>query len=178
MAGASERVEPIRLESDEHIRGAELDAGARTLIQYGDYECPFCLRDELGLTRLLDQAGDSLRFVFRHFPIAAEHPNAERAALAAEAAARLGDFWGMHHQLMLRPAPLTDAAIAECGEAAGLAPEQLWSAIADPELPARVGRDLDSGRELGVGGTPWYLLDGHATGPLPRLAAKLRDPLS
>jgi len=163
--------QPARLRPDDHLLDA--DAGGPTLIQYGDYECPFCRRDEPGLARLLEGQSGKARFVFRHFP-AEEHPNAERAAQAAEAAELQGGFWAMHRQLMLRQPPLDETAIGACAEGAGLAVERLGSDLPEPSLLSRVHRDLESGKALGVRGTPWYLLDGVAAGPLPALAAKLR----
>lgn len=156
----------------DHAIGPE--TAASVLVEYGDYECPFCRRDQPGLERLIGQAGDRVRFVFRHFPIGAEHPNAERAARAAEAADLQGLFWPMHEQLMRRAVPLDDGALSACAEAAGLSLDRLWTDIDLPEVARRVESDVELGRGDGVAGTPWYLLDGTRAGPLAAIAKELR----
>ena len=90
----SEDVDPER----DHIRGPE-DAPV-TLVEYGDYECPYCGRAEPVVRELLDTFGDDLRYVWRHLPLNDVHPNAQNAAEAAEAAAAQGAFWEMHDKLI------------------------------------------------------------------------------
>jgi len=161
------------LREEDHTIGPE--AAATVLVEYGDYECPFCRRDQPGLERLLGQEGDRVRFSFRHFPIVAEHPNAERAARTAEAADLQGRFWPMHEQLMRWAGPLEDEALAACAEAAGLSLDRLWADVERPEVARRVERDIELGRGDGVRGTPWYLLDGARAGPLAAIAKQLRS---
>ena len=81
----------------DHIRGNQ--SAAVTLVEYGDFECPHCGQAYLVLGELMDQVGDQLRLVFRHFPLAQIHPHAELAAEAAEAAGAQGQFWEMHDML-------------------------------------------------------------------------------
>jgi len=157
---------------DDHASGPE--AAPTVLVQYGDYECPFCRRDQPGLERLLAQEGARVRFAFRHFPLTAEHPNAERAARAAESADLQGRFWPMHELLMQHQRPLDDQGLTACAEAAGLSLERLWADIERSDVARRVERDVELGRRDGVSGTPWYLLDGVPSGPLPALARELR----
>ena len=172
LRAPSVSIEAGQPRESDHVFGD--DRAAHTLIQYGDYECPYCLRDERGLERLLEQGSGSVRFVFRHFPLTAEHPNAFRAARAAEAAGLQGKFWAMHRQLMGRVPPLDDAAIAGCAEIASVVLPRLWDDMDRPELAARVEHDVETGRDIDVRGTPWYLLDSRAAGPLPSVVAKLR----
>src|ERR1700736_4572828 len=81
----------------DHIRGpADVPV---TLVEYGDYECPFCAAAHPIVKAIEAQAGDAIRFVFRHFPLTTMHPHAELAAEAAEAAAAQGKFWAMHDTL-------------------------------------------------------------------------------
>src|SRR2546428_14109053 len=75
-----------------------------TLVEYGDFECPFCGRAYPELKRVLRQLKGKVRFVFRHFPVSEEHPHAQHAAEVAEAAAGQGEFWGMHGLLYQRQA--------------------------------------------------------------------------
>jgi Na+:H+ antiporter, NhaA family len=81
----------------DHIRGP-IDAPV-TLLEYGDYECPFCGAAHAVVNTILAQVGDAVRFVFRHFPMTTVHPHAELAAEAAEAAASQQRFWDMHDML-------------------------------------------------------------------------------
>ena len=99
----SEDVSPER----DHMRGP--DEAAVTLVEYGDYECPYCGRAEVVIRELLDEFGHDLRYVWRHLPLNDVHPNAQTAAEAAEAAASQGRFWEMHDRLLRR------AGRAECG---------------------------------------------------------------
>ena len=99
----SEDVDPDR----DHIRGSE--EAPVTLVEYGDYECPYCGQAEVVIRELLDSFGDDLRYVWRHLPLNDVHPNAQMAAEAAEAAAAQGAFWEMHDRLLAAPGP-ADAA--------------------------------------------------------------------
>src|SRR5437588_11128683 len=92
--------------SRDHIEGHE-DAPV-TLVEYGDYECPYCGAAHPVVKEIYRQLGDELRFVFRHFPLARVHPHAERAAEAAEAAGAQGRFWQMHDLLFENQHALAD----------------------------------------------------------------------
>src|SRR5262249_33837666 len=98
---------------DDHVRGP--DSAPVTLVEYGDYQCPFCGRAYPLVEALLRERADSLRFVFRHFPLVDIHPYAENAAEFAEAAGARGQFWRAHdwlftHQSQLDPGHLRTAA--------------------------------------------------------------------
>ena len=75
-----------------------------TLIEYGDFQCPYCGDAAPLIDKLLDRLGDELRYVWRHLPLNDVHPNAQLAAEASEAAARAGGFWEMHDRLLASPA--------------------------------------------------------------------------
>jgi protein-disulfide isomerase len=97
-------------EDRDHIRGPK--TAPVTLVEYGDYECPFCGQAYYVLKELTQRAGNSMRFVFRNFPLTTLHPHAERAAEAAEAAGDQGEFWEMHearYQIRIREDFLTGA---------------------------------------------------------------------
>ena len=81
----------------------------------------------------------------------------------------------MHEQLMRWARPLEDDALAACAEAAGLSLDRLWADVERPEVTKRIERDIELGRSDGVGGTPWYLLDGARAGPLAAIAKELRS---
>src|SRR5882672_6720245 len=84
-------------ERRDHIRGNP--SGEVTLLEYGDFECPYCGQAYPIVEKLLQEMGDEIRFVFRHFPLTQIHPDAQLAAEAAEAAAAQGKFWEMHDAL-------------------------------------------------------------------------------
>jgi protein-disulfide isomerase len=90
----------------DHIQGSA--KAAVTLVEYGDYECPYCGQAYPIVKKLQKQMGDQVRFVFRNFPLAEMHPHAAHAAQAAEAAAAQGKFWEMHDMLYERQAALED----------------------------------------------------------------------
>src|SRR4029078_12504580 len=110
----AEDVDPAR----DHIRGRQ-DAPV-TLVEYGDFECPYCGRAEPIVRELLTAHGDDLRYVFRHLPLADVHPNAQRAAEAAEAAGAQGAFWEMHDRLLSHQDELSPRDLHHHAEAIGL----------------------------------------------------------
>jgi Na+/H+ antiporter NhaA len=143
----------------DHIRGPK--KAPVTLVEYGDFECPYCGLAEPVIRELLADLGD-LRYVWRHLPLGDVHPNAQLAAEGAEAAARQGEaaFWGMHdllldHQGELRGADMTRYA-AELGLDTGKFARDLRSrAGAD-----RVDEDVDSADLSAVSGTPTFFING------------------
>ena len=98
---------PVDQERD-HVQGAV--SAAVTLVQYGDYECPYCGQAYPIIKDMQARVGDRLRFVFRNFPISTSHPHAEHAAEAAEAADAQGEFWRMHDLLYERQRHLADGS--------------------------------------------------------------------
>src|SRR5437870_3510528 len=96
-----------------------------TLVEYGDFECPFCGRAYPELKQVLRQLGGKVQFVFRHFPLSAEHPRAQHAAEVAEAAAAQGKFWEMHDLLYQRQAALADEDLVRYARELGLDAERV-----------------------------------------------------
>ncbi|HEY8237197.1 MAG TPA: thioredoxin domain-containing protein, partial [Gaiellaceae bacterium] len=105
-------------EERDHVQGAV--SAAVTLVQYGDYECPYCGEAYPIIKDVQARLGDRLRFVFRNFPISTSHPHAEHAAEAAEAADAQGEFWRMHDLLYERQRRLTDEDLHAYAEELGL----------------------------------------------------------
>jgi Na+/H+ antiporter NhaA len=144
-------------EDRDHIRGPA-DAKV-TLVEYGDFECPYCGQAEPVVRTLLANMGD-LRYVWRHLPLTDVHPNAALSAEAAEAADRQGAFWPMHdlileHQQQLRPVDLVRYA-AELGLDVDRFREDLRRHVG----AARVAEDVDSAGSSGVAGTPTFFING------------------
>jgi Na+/H+ antiporter NhaA len=144
----------------DHVRGPA-DAPV-TLIEYGDYECPFCGKAHPLLAELQQQYGPQLRVVFRHYPLREIHPHAVPAALVAEAAADAGRFWEMHDMLFANQRALTDLDLADYAAQLHVEP---WEDI--NRHRDRVQEDVESGFRNGVRGTPSFFVNGiRYQGPL------------
>ncbi|HET7296325.1 MAG TPA: DsbA family protein [Gemmatimonadales bacterium] len=162
----------------DHVLGPP-DA-AVTLVEYGDFECPFCGRAYPELKRVLRQLGAKVRFVFRHFPLSAEHPHAQHAAEIAEAAAAQGKFWEMHDLLYQRQAALADDDLVRYARELGLDSERARRELAGHQHAGRVREDVASGTSSGVTGTPRFFINGRRheePGDAMTLAAALRRAL-
>ncbi|HEY2631589.1 MAG TPA: Na+/H+ antiporter NhaA [Solirubrobacteraceae bacterium] len=147
----------IDLERD-HVRGAK-DALV-TLVEYGDYECPYCGRAELVIRELLGSFGDELRYVWRHLPLNDVHPDAQLAAEAAEGAAEQGRFWEMHDALLSHQGELSAAALRHHAETVGLDVERFWEELRRREYASRIDDDVASADASGVSGTPTFFING------------------
>ena len=141
----------------DHIQGPA--TAAVTLVQYGDFECPYC-RAAVPIVEELQQAlGDQLRFVFRHFPLTAVHPHAQHAAEAAEAAAVDGKFFEMHGALFAHQDALDDQDLVQYAADLGIDPARVRDALGRNTYASRVLEDVESGIASGVRGTPTFYLD-------------------
>jgi protein-disulfide isomerase len=141
----------------DHVRGA-VDAPV-TVVEYGDYECPYCAAARPVLAALVDGLAGRVRLVFRNFPLADVHPYALTAALAAEAAGVGGAFWEMHDLLFERQDRLRDADLAGYAESLGLPGGAVVGDAAQP-YGDKVEADFRSGVDSGVRGTPTLFVDG------------------
>jgi Na+/H+ antiporter NhaA len=150
----SDEVDPER----DHHRGPE-DAPV-TLVEYGDYECPYCGQAEVAIRELLDSFGDDLRYVWRHLPLNDVHPNAQMAAEAAEAAAAQGAFWEMHDTLLDHQDELTEPDLQRHAEKLGLDVDRFWDEIRRGAHSERVTEDVASADASGVAGTPTFFING------------------
>jgi Na+/H+ antiporter NhaA len=142
----------------DHIRGAE-DAPV-TLVEYGDYECPYCGRAELVIRELLSSFGDDLRYVWRHLPLSDVHPYAQEAAEAAEAAAAQGRFWEMHDCLLDHQDELAPEDLHRHAEVIGLDVERFAEGLRRREFAERVADDVRTADASGVAGTPSFFVNG------------------
>jgi protein-disulfide isomerase len=145
-------------EDRDHIQGPA-DAAA-TLVQYGDYECPYCGAAYPIIREVQARMGDRLRFVFRNFPISTSHPHAEQAAEAAEAAGAQGRFWEMHDLLYENQRNLTDPDLHGYAERLELDVQRFDDELADHVHAARVHEDFIGGVRSGVNGTPTFYVNG------------------
>ncbi|MCW2601189.1 MAG: oxidoreductase [Frankiales bacterium] len=163
----------------DHIQGPS-DAPVQ-LVEYGDYQCPFCGQAHPIVKAVQRAMGDQMAFAFRHFPLVQIHPMAEPAAEAAEAAGAQGRFWQMHdeiyeHQRELSvPGLLVMAAAADVPEL-----DRVATDLAERRFAAKVLEDFETGVRSGVPGTPSFFINGrrhHATFDLPTLLGAVQSEL-
>jgi protein-disulfide isomerase len=148
---------PVSADRD-HIQGP---ADARvTLVEYGDYECPYCGAAYPILKDVQGRMGDRMRFVFRNFPITTSHPHAEQAAEAAETAAAQGRFWPMHDLLYENQRNLEDDDLRGYAAQLGLDLDAFDRDLGGHVHAARVREDFMSGVRSGVNGTPTFYVNG------------------
>lgn len=131
-----------------------------SLVEYGDFQCPYCREAYPSVRELLERFGDDLRFVFRHMPMPDLHPAAQRAAEASEAAAAQGRFWDMHDRLFEGRPKLSERDLVAHAEALGLELENFTRELGGGTHRERVLSDLESGVRSGVPSTPRFYVDG------------------
>jgi protein-disulfide isomerase len=160
----------------DHVRGPAV--APLTLLEYGDYECPYCGAAHVVLKELLAVMGDELTYAYRHFPLTQIHPHAQQAAEAAEAAGAQGRFWQMHDLLFEHHDRLTTRDLLGYAAALGLDVGQFALDLETHVHAPRVREDFVSGIRSGVNGTPTFFINGirHNGGfDLSSMLAALRE---
>jgi protein-disulfide isomerase len=143
---------------DDHVEGpAEAPV---TLVEYGDFECPYCRKAFPIVKEIQRRMGRRLRFVFRNFPLTQIHEHAQHAAEVAEAAAAQGRFWQMHDRLFERQFALEDDNLIEYAVDLGLDGERVARELGSHTYKAQVRDDFMSGVRSGVNGTPTFFING------------------
>jgi len=150
----SQEVEPRR----DHVRGPE--EALVTLVEYGDFECPYCGQAEPVIRELLSEFDDDVRYVWRHLPLNDVHPHAQIASEASEAAADQGRFWDMHDVLLAHQGELLPAHLRAYATELGLDAERVLDELHHRAHAARIGEDVASADESGVSGTPSFFVNG------------------
>jgi protein-disulfide isomerase len=145
-------------EDRDHVQGST-DARV-TLVEYGDYECPYCGEAYPIVKEIQERMGVQLRFVFRNFPISTSHPHAQQAAEAAEAAGAQGRFWEMHDHLYENQRHLEDDDLRSYAHALDLELELFDKELSEHVHADRVHEDFMSGVRSGVNGTPTFFING------------------
>jgi len=162
---------PVTLErpvdADDHMRGSH--SAPVTLVEYGDFECPFCARAYAVVKQLLVRYASELCFVFRHTPRAATHPHAQHAAEAAEAAGAQGKFWEMHDRLFENPNALGDADLKKQALALGLDAARFDADFASHAFAARVHAQEAAAAHT-VLTTPTFFVNGERFDDTPDVA--------
>jgi Na+/H+ antiporter NhaA len=161
LVGRSEALVDLATDIDpdeDHIRGP--DDAPVTLVEYGDFECPYCGRAEPNVRQLLADQGADIRYVFRHLPLSDVHEHAQLAAEATEAAGAQGKFWEMHDLLFDHQDALTGRDLMRYAEELGLDLDQFHDELKRHEHAPRVARDVESAELSGVSGTPTFFVNG------------------
>jgi Na+/H+ antiporter NhaA len=160
LLGTSDVVTDLVVPADDgrdHIRGPE--KAPVTVVEYGDFECPYCGLAEPAVRELLRDFGD-VRYVWRHLPLTDVHPHAQLAAEASEAAAKQGAFWEMHDLLLEHQGALTVRDLTGYASSLGLDTERFTADLRKHVGAARVAEDTDSADLSGVSGTPTFFVNG------------------
>ncbi len=160
LLGTAETLIDLAVPVDEerdHIRGPQ--QAPVTLVEYGDFECPYCGMAEPSVRELLRDFGD-VRYVWRHLPLTDVHPHAQLAAEASEAAAKQGAFWELHDQLLEHQGALTIRDLIGYAGALGLDIERFTADLRKHAGAAHVAEDTDSADLSGVSGTPTFFVNG------------------
>jgi protein-disulfide isomerase len=142
----------------DHVKGPE--TAPVTMVEYGDFECPYCGAAHLVIKEIQRRLGEQLRFAYRHFPLVNVHPHAENAAEASEAAAAQGRFWEMHDTLFEHQTELDDQHLIAYARALGLDTERFTRELAAHIYAPRVHEDFLIGVISGVNGTPTFFING------------------
>jgi Na+/H+ antiporter NhaA len=142
----------------DHVRGP--DDAPVTLLEYGDYQCPYCGQAEEAIRDVLVEFGDDLRYAWRHLPLNDVHEHAQMAAEAAEAASAQGAFWPMHDLLLGHQDELTGRDLHRYAEELGLDVERFAEGVRSREHAPRIAEDVRSADESGVAGTPSFFING------------------
>src|SRR5215467_623456 len=145
-------------DSRDHIQGPT--SAAITLIEYGDYECPYCGQAYPIIKEVQRHLGNKLRFVFRNFPLTEIHPHAQHAAEAAEAAAEQNKFWEMHDYIYEHQQALDDQNLEKYAAKLGLDLAKFKDDMSTHTYAGHIRDDFLSGIHSGVNGTPTFYIDG------------------
>jgi protein-disulfide isomerase len=152
----------------DHVTGS--DAPGLTLVEYGDFGCPYCFAASRPLKSLLDRF-EGLRLVWRHFPDAELHPGADLAAELSEFAALQGKFWEAHALLLAGRQRFSQEDLLSAARRLELGEEEAEAALGEHSFRQRVLADVAGGRRAGVHGTPAFFVDGERLeGPWRQLA--------
>tara|TARA_Y100000310_G_scaffold342814_1_gene447591 strand:+ start:6815 stop:7507 length:693 start_codon:yes stop_codon:yes gene_type:complete len=148
----------VNTDGDSIIHG-DPDTAAVVMVEYSDFECPFCARASPTIEGLIEEYGDDLAIVYKDFPLSF-HAEAEGAAIAAECADEQGEFKAYHDLLFEASQGLSDAAYLAYAEEIGLDIEEFTACQDDPAILAEVNTDISEGSADGVRGTPAFFVNG------------------
>jgi len=136
------------------------DNATVTILEYSDFQCPFCGQAEPTIKQILDKYPNDVRVIYKHFPLSQIHPYSEKAAEAAECAADQGKFWEMHDIMFANQNNLYTNSLKQYAKDIGLNTDDFNSCLDSGAMKPRVDNDLRDGGEAGVRGTPAFFVNG------------------
>lgn len=142
--------------TNPHVKGAPIDQAKVVVVEFSDFECPYCAQSAGEVTAML-AANPEVAFVYRHFPLSM-HPNAQISARASEAANKQGKFWEMHDELFAGQSELSRERILEMAKTLGLNEDQFKNELDSSEMVDAVKADSDKAKELNLSGTPTFYI--------------------
>jgi len=142
----------------DHVQGSA--TAPITLVEYGDFECPYCGQAFYVVKQLQQRLGDQMRYVFRNFPLVQTHPYALQAAEAAEAAGAQGKYWQMFDMLFEHQDALDTAHLVQYARDIGLNIQKFEQDLANHTFQPRIEEDIERGERSGVEGTPTFFING------------------
>jgi protein-disulfide isomerase len=148
----------VAVGKSDHAQGPE--NAPVTLVEYGDYQCPYCADVHPMLKAIAKAMGTQLRFVFRHMPLLEMHPYAQHAAEATEAAGAQGKFWEMHDAILQRQSELGSDLLHQLAVKLKLNVAQFTADVDSRRYRPRVKRDFMGGMRSGVAATPTFFING------------------
>jgi protein-disulfide isomerase len=179
MVGTADDIVDLAMSVDperDHVRGPR-DAPV-SLVEYGDFECPYCGRAEPVVRELLSDHGEDVLFAFRHLPLTDVHPHAQMAAEAAEAAGAQGKFWEMHDLLLAHQDELEPMDLVGYAEQLGLDVPRFRDELRRRVYAPRVAEDVTDAEASQVTGTPTFFVNGrrhHGAYDIDTLESAIRD---
>ncbi|MCC2954597.1 DsbA family protein [Massilia sp. IC2-477] len=147
----------LQITENDHVRGRP-DADI-VIVEYGDFQCPYCARAHPTLVELQQRYGERLALVYRHLPLGM-HPFAEGAAEAAEAAGAQGKFWQMHDALFEHQAQMSPAQLPLVAQQLGIENGRFQEDLAARRYREQIRAQADEGKALGASGTPSFFING------------------
>jgi protein-disulfide isomerase len=178
--GITSLVEPYRVAVAATGPSRGNDAAPVTIVEFGDFQCPYCREAEASLHTILTRYPGEVRLVFRNLPLASLHPNATAAAEAAVCAGRQGMFWEMHDAMYENQQALSPGGLKEIAKHVGLKSEGFDACMADPGTKEAVESDMKAADELDVTGTPYFFINGrplNGSVPLEQFESLITDEL-
>ncbi|MDE2450940.1 MAG: DsbA family protein [Gammaproteobacteria bacterium] len=178
--GVKDFLQPLRQQAAAIGPGRGPADAPITIVEFGDYQCPFCHQFEPTLESVLEQYSHQARLVFRNYPLTQIHPEAMHAAQAAVCADKQGKFWAMHDAIYADDTPLSISSLRALAKQVGLDSKKFEACVRSGAADVTINADIQAGDELGVEGTPTLFIDGrYLNGTVPReqLVSIIQDEL-
>jgi protein-disulfide isomerase len=168
----------VAVESIGPAKGS--DRAPVTIVEFGDFQCPFCRQEETVVETILQRHPEEVRLVFRELPLTGIHPNALTAAHAAVCADRQGMFWPMHDAMYQDQGALEEGALVDKAKRIGLDVDHFSSCLSAQETLSAVEQDSKAADELNINETPYFLINGrplHGAVPIEKIEAIVNEEL-